>query len=272
MRCEEAQELITALVDDEISAPERTAIESHMKDCEACRLAYRREQALKKEIKTAGARLSAPAELREKILADAGHAPAAALDPRRWQDLLRHRRRLRPAFALATLALLILPGVYLFHLTGKSPSLAVLETHQRIVRGDLQFTRGASADEIREHLAGSIKRKFAPMEYDLSRLNLRAVGGATQEIQGREVLVTVYEGAIPSLTCYTLLGTEKDAPPNSRVFFDPEKRINFYTFSQDGVNGVLHQEGELICILVSKMPAETLLQVARANASPSRET
>ena len=154
-------------------------------------------------------------------------------------------------------------------LRGEPLSLAALETHERIMRGNLPLIQAASPQEIRERLARSVEGKFVPMEYDLSMMNLRAVGGALREIQRRKVLVTVYAGGIPSVTCYTLLGSEKDAPRSSRVFFDPEKRINFYTFSQDGVNGVLHQEGELICILVSKMPVDNLLEIARANARPS---
>ncbi len=270
MKCEEAQELITGLVDNELSGTERLSIESHLKDCQRCQLAYRQEIALKREIRIVGARLKAPADLQERILSERPNASTERATSGGWRDLFWPARpRLRPAFIFALLILMILPLLYLYRSTSDSVSLAALQTHQRIIEGKIPLLKAQTQKEIREHLFRSFQGKFAPMEYDLSQVNLRAVGGAAQKIQGREALVTVYEGAIPSLTCYTLLGTEKDAPPNSRVFFDPEKRINFYTFSQDGVNGVLHQEGELICILISKMPVENLLEIARANARPS---
>jgi anti-sigma factor RsiW len=268
MKCEEAQDLITAFVDGEISDSERTSIEVHLKDCGICRLAYRREQDLKKELRAAGARVVPPAAFREKLLANLhAHEADRALQISRVG--LWRRELLRPAIALAASVLLILPALYFFPLAGKPVSLVAIGTHQKILRGDLPFTRAASAREIRVLLADAVRGKFAPMEYDLSRIHLSAVGARIEKIRGREILVTVYEGGGPSLTCYTLLGTEEDAPPNARVFFDPEKRINFYIFSEHDVNGVLHQEGELICILVSKMPAENLLEIARANARPT---
>ena len=47
MKCDEAQELITALADHELAGPERASIEEHLKDCSGCELLYRRELALK---------------------------------------------------------------------------------------------------------------------------------------------------------------------------------------------------------------------------------
>ena len=70
MKCEEAQELITALVDGELSNQERSSIEDHFKDCRKCQLTYEQEQVLKEEIRRAGASMKAPADLRKKILSD----------------------------------------------------------------------------------------------------------------------------------------------------------------------------------------------------------
>ena len=56
---------------------------------------------------------------------------------------------------------------------------------------------------------------------------------------------------------------QKDAT----VFFDQERNINFYTFSRNGYNAVLHQKDNVTCILVSKMPTEELLDLARSSVS-----
>ena len=32
-------------------------------------------------------------------------------------------------------------------------------------------------------------------------------------------------------------------------FFDPERKMEFYTFSRDEIHAVLHREGNVICIL-----------------------
>lgn len=270
MRCDEAQELITALVDNELSAPERSSIESHLKDCPKCQMIYEEELTLKRELHVAGTRMSAPADLRRKLLADERLFPQPFESPGGWERLLSPlRSALRPAFVLALLVLLALPALHLMQPKEQSVSLSALETHGKILQGAISFVRAESQEAVKEHLEQSVSGTFAPMGYDFSMMQLKAVGGRVHGIDGRKVLVTIYEGAFPSLTCYTFLGTEEDAPAGALLLFDPEKKINFYTFSRGGINGVLHREGKLICILVSKAPMEQLLALARAKARPS---
>ena len=104
MKCGEAQELITALVDEELSDLERTAIEPHLRDCPRCRWAYEQEQALKGEIHKVGVSVSVPAGLKRKVLADYGVAPTELESSREWNKVvLPFRPFLRPAFGLALL-------------------------------------------------------------------------------------------------------------------------------------------------------------------------
>ena len=271
MTCEEAQELITALIDNELSDSERFSIESHLKDCVRCRFSHRQEQALKRVIHMAAIGVSAPPDLREKILSTLGMAPERDEAPKRWEwSAWAEKLMLRPALVFALLVFLLLPTVYL-SLRSKDPSIPVfaLQTHKIIVEGALPFVKEGSQEGVKEQLLRSVEGEFAPMGYDLSMMGLQAVGGMVREVGGRKILVAIYEGEAPSLTCYTFLGTEKDAPDNAAVFFDPDKKLNFYTFSHGGVNGVLHREGKLICILVSEMPAGDLLALARSKAQAS---
>lgn len=270
MKCEEAQELITALVDDEISGSERSSIEDHFRDCPRCRSIYEQERALKREIRLAAARVSAPADLRERIFSDPHIFPQRTKPTEEWKKGSWSLRPIfRPAFALLLLLLLVLPILYLLKPAEESVSLSALETHRKIVEGSISFVRAESEDLIKEQLVRSVGGNFGPMGYDLSMMNLQAVGGMVQEMEGRKILVTIYEGKAPSLTCYTFLGTEKDIPDKATLFFDAEKKISFYTFSRDGVNGVIHREGAVICILISKLPIGELLALARAKAQPS---
>jgi anti-sigma factor RsiW len=270
MNCEEARELITALVDNELSDLERSSVEDHIEDCLRCQSVYEQERVLKREIRIAGASVSAPAELREKILSDRRIFPEMVESPKGWKGLVWPARPLlRPAFVLALFVLLILPTLFLMRPTKEPISLAVLETHEKIVSGAISIVKSGDQETVKEQLTRSVGGSFAPMGYDLSMMNLRAVGGTVQEVGGRKILVTIYEGEVPSLTCYTFIGTEADAPVESDRFVDPEKKVEFYTFSRGGVNGVLHREGKLICILVSKMPMADLLALARSKAQPS---
>lgn len=268
MKCEEAEELITAFVDNELSRPDRSTLETHLATCATCRRILGQEQALKEAVHAAGLSTGVPASLREKILSDLAASPQKSTPLRRW-NLWPPPLLLRPAFVLALALILALPILYLLNQRNESVSLAAVETYGTFLRGDLPTIKAKSAEEMKEALARAVDGSFHPMGYDLSMIKLEPVAGAVREIEGRKILVALYRGQGPSLICYTFLGTDKDAPVNAAVFFDPEKKMNFYAFSHGSINAVLHREGNVICILVSEMPMQDLLALARSKARPS---
>jgi anti-sigma factor RsiW len=261
MKCEEAGELVTALVDNQLSALERAAIEAHLKNCASCELFYRQQLALKSEIRGAVADLKAPVTLRKKILNDRGIHPRQPVVENRpaWRVIFS----LRSALAVALLVLLALPVLYVMKTDREPVSLSALEIHQRILRGEVSVIKAGSAEEIKDSLYRSVAGSFAPMTYDLSKIHLKPVAGTVQEVNGRKLLVIIYKGEAATVTCYTLLGTETDAPPMADRFYDTKEKINFYAYSRDGINAVMHREGNLICILASTMPTSELLALAR---------
>ena len=60
MNCEEAQDLITALIDDELSEWESASIKSHLEQCVRCQTMHQQERALKAEVRMAAASVTAP--------------------------------------------------------------------------------------------------------------------------------------------------------------------------------------------------------------------
>jgi len=100
-------------------------------------------------------------------------------------------------------------------------------------------------------------------------MNLHLVGRLVQEIANRKVLVAVYKGQGSMLVCYTFLGSEEDAPAIAEIFFDAEKKMNFYQFFHAQTNAIMHREGRVMCILVSQMPMDQLLDIARSKAHVS---
>ncbi|OGQ83382.1 MAG: hypothetical protein A3F90_02060 [Deltaproteobacteria bacterium RIFCSPLOWO2_12_FULL_60_19] len=267
MLCKEVEELVTALSDNELAGPERIVVERHLADCPDCRSLYQQQVALKQVIRRAAAEMKAPLELREKILNDRRVFPPRVVtgpEPRPWASVFT-----RPALALALLVLVLLPVIYLMRPQSPSLALAAIETHDKITRGEVTVIRGDSPEAIKEILVRSVAGEFAPMGYDLSMMNLKPVAGTVQTFDGRRVLVALYQGDGGSLTCYTLVGTERDAPPRAQAFFDADKNMTFYSYSVGRTNAVLHREGGLICILVSAMPMPDLLALARSKAAPS---
>jgi anti-sigma factor RsiW len=263
MRCDEAQELITGLVDDELTATERATVEGHLVECRDCRAQFEREMALKRDIRLAASAVVVPQALRERIEHREG---GLGSDIRMAKSVSVIQRlaapRLRPIYGFAVVALVA--AALLFQLwPNEDIPITALAIHEKIVSGRTALVRVNDATQLRKQLILAVNDRFAPMALDLSMIELHPVGGFVEKVGHRDILVTVYEGEGSTITCFTLLGGEADAPQVSERFFDPDRKINFYAFSQGEVNGVMHQIGEVICILVSKMAPAELLEVAR---------
>jgi len=268
MRCEDARELITGLVDNELSADERGLLDEHIGDCLRCQSAHELELTLKQSVRAASEGLTAPAGLRERILAAGGKSPQgdeAGLASRIRAWMLAPGWR--PAFAVTLMILLFFPLYYVLKPTNNI-ALATIATHQEIKTGEKYKALVPIADmaALKKELVGVVGGRFEPMGFDLSMMQLYPVAGFVRKIGNRDVIVTVYQGKGPGVTCITLLGTESDAPRSAQLFHDAAKNINFYSFSKNGFNGVLHQEGKVICIMLSEMPAADLLALVRAKA------
>jgi anti-sigma factor RsiW len=263
MRCDEAQELITGLVDEEITATERAAVEGHLGECHGCRGQFERETALKRDLRLAAAAVVVPNALRESIRTREGNLGSDTRVPKtvsalNW--LAAPRARSIYAFAAAVLVITAL----LFRLPGNEDiATRALAIHENVVSGERALIRVNDAAQLRKQLSLAVNHRFAPIALDLSVIKLHPVAGFFEKIGDREVLITVYEGAGAAITCFTFVGGEADAPEGSERFFDPDRKINFYAFSRGAVNGVMHQEGQLICVLISKMTPADLLGVAR---------
>ena len=270
MNCEQAEELISALIDDELSDPERSSIESHLKDCPKCQRTYEWGRALNREIRTVGASVVAPVDLRQRILSDQRTTTKEAeCSKGRSKLILRLQPFLRPAFASALLVILVISIFFVRQSPSQPISLAALQIRAKIARGEVSLQKATDTDELHTWLRRSVDGKFGPLGYDFSPLGVKPVGGTVQEVDGRQILVAVFRGDGLSIICFTFLGTEEDAPKNAKVFFDPETRIPFYSFSRNGINAVLHREDNTICMLTSNLAAEELLSLVKSSSPHS---
>jgi anti-sigma factor RsiW len=266
MRCEETQELITAFIDGELAASERRALEDHLAECSGCKLQREREAALKQSLKQAAETILTPLLLREAISEKIG--TSAADRPRRvW---IRYRDwltlpSLHPIVAFASIVMALAAVLYQFNARNDGLAGDALAVYRDIAAGKA-LARVNDAAKLRTDLSLAVQNRFAPVPLDLSALRLYPVAGFAHKISGRDVLVTVYEGSGPLVICFTFLGNDSDAPKDAAALFDPERQVNFYSFSRGAVNGVMHRVGEVHCLLVAKMPATDLLAAARGKA------
>ena len=267
MKCEEAEELISALADNELSDRERSSIEGHLRDCPRCQRAYEWHQSLNSKIHTVSASVVAPVDLRQRILSDHRTMPKEAESSNGGSKLiLRLQPFLRPAFASALLVILLISIFFLMQRPSQPISLTALQIRAKIDEGEISLQEATNTDELHDWLRHAVDGKFGPLGYDFSPLGVKPIGGTVREVKGRQILVAVFKGNGLSITCFTFLGTEEDAPKNATVFFDPDKRMRFYSFSRDGVHAVLHREDNVICILVSNMPPEELLSLVKSSS------
>ena len=263
MRCDEAQELITARVDNELDAAERSAIEAHLTDCVACRGAAEQELLLKRQTKLASRTLTAPLQLRQAITRKtAADDSTLAARLRGWLELFTWRPALMTAMAVLIIGALI-------YRQWPAPNLAIaaLQTHASILSGKTVLVRAETPTELRRELSRAVGDRFGPVALDFSMMKLYPVSGFVQQIDGRDVLVTVYQGAGPPITCFTFLGGETDAPEGAERFYDADMKVNFFSFSRDNVNAILHRQGGVICLLVSKMAPADLLAALRGKSA-----
>jgi len=267
MRCDQAQELITARLDNELSADERSTLEAHLDICQRCRRALAAESRLKQQIKAARREFVAPTALRREIENDiaARRADVAVKTDggfAAWFNLPSWR----PVFAAALLLIGIATILYV-RAPQQDLGMAALGIHRNLLSGKSTLVRYDDAIRLRQELSNAVGNRFAPIAFDLSTMELYPVSGFVEKIGDREVLVTVYQGAGPAITCFTFLGAETDAPKDSERFYDADMKVNFYSFSQDGINAVLHQEGNVVCILVSKMAPADILALLRGKSA-----
>ena len=308
MRCDEAQELITARVDNELDAEERTAIDAHLKGCAECTRTYEQESLLKRRIHLAAQQISAPVALR-RLVEERAAASAATSRLSNWRELIlsklrflkhkqpvivakegepaqRARARFKPrsqnrwlneaalpawrrAFAAA---LILVIGVSVYYTGRRSQkeanfALAAFDIHTSILSGKTALLRAVNLAAMRNEMAHAVGNRFRPVVLDLSMMNFHPIAGFVQNIGGRDLLVTVYHGDGPPITCFTFLGSDADALAGAERFYDDAMKVTFYSFSRGDVNGVLHREGGVMCLLVSKMAPADLLALLRGKSA-----
>jgi mycothiol system anti-sigma-R factor len=270
MKCEEARELITGLVDGELSPAESSIIRAHFGDCPNCPQTYSLELSTKRVLRQAAMEIQAPAELRKKILREQRRSLRRAWLPDLQESLPRISSFVAQAAVIAALFVVpILSARYWLHSPYFPIVPGIFQSHRQITQGEIVPGQMANLGELKERLMRSVNGKFAPMAYDFSTMKLHLVGGMVQEIAKRKVMVAVYKGDGLTVICYTFVGSKADAPAVAEVSFDAEKKMNFYQFFHGPTNAVMHREGKVICILMSQMPKDELLALAQAKAHAS---
>lgn len=267
MKCEEGRELITGLVDDELSPVESSSIREHLGVCPNCPQIYSLESSMKRMLRQAAMDMHTPPELKKRILRQQRRSLRRAW----WSELRESLPRIASVVGQAAViaSLLVIPILSArYWLT--SPYFPIVpgifQSYRQITEGEIVPARMENLAELKEKLTQLVNGEFAPMAYDFSSMNIHLVGGLLQEIANRKILVAVYQGNGLTIICYTFIGSEGDAPEIAEMFFDAEKGMNFHQFYYTHTNAVMHREGKIMCILMSQIARDELFALARAKA------
>ncbi len=100
---------------------------------------------------------------------------------------------------------------------------------------------------------------------DLGMMNIPLEGGVRHVLAGRPSALYAYR--TPSgarLVCQMYEGLLADLPAPESAFDD--KGFHFQTYTRDGITVVFWQEGRLVCVLASDLPAAEVIALAVAKA------
>ena len=256
---------IQDLLDNRLDARTRAEVERHLEACTECRREFEALRWTKSFVAKQFAAKGAPPELRENILraleADAGSARTVAL-PAGLQ-----MQKLKPVMAWA--AALVALGLLALILIPKQRSLPQIVARDFRSYQNQKLTMELNTPDVKQMEAFFAKHglPFTPHVYDLSAKNYELVGGRVQYLRGQRTEWVVYRGPNnQDVVCQMYVGNVSELPVG---FVEREHRgKKFHVYQTKGVTMVFWQDRKVVCVLISDMPSENVVQLAFAKAPP----
>ena len=252
-------------LDGRLDAATCDQVERHVETCVECRREYEAMWWTKKFAAKNFAGKQAPAELRASILAALraeGHAQGAGTaQPSFW------RRQGRTMLAAA--AVLVLAAILGFTYLLRQPNLPAVVAQDYLAYRTQQIALELSTADVKQmeaYFAGH-GVAFNTRVFDLGMMKYQLAGGRVQRPGRAPRALFVYRGpANQQLICQMFAGQVGELPQGATL--RENKGIKFYTYQTKGVTAVFWQEGAVVCVLVSDIPPEEVVQLAFAKAMP----
>lgn len=259
-------------LDQRLDAATCDEVERHLETCAECRREYEAMAWTKQQTTKRFAAAEAPAELREKILQSLRAEPPRTVvetatpavetaNPAFW------RKHLRPLLAAAAVVLLagILAGVY-FLKPAALPEVAARDFRAYAAQ-QLALELSTSDVKAMEKYFAEHGVPFNTRVFDLGMMNYQLIGGRVQQSGARPRALFVYRGpASEKLVCQMFAGKVDELPKGATL--RENKGHPFYVYQKDAVTAVFWQEGSVVCVLVSDIKPEQVVQLAFAKAMP----
>jgi anti-sigma factor RsiW len=259
------KEEIQDLLDNRLGAPMRAEVERHLESCGECRREFEALRWTKSFVAKQFAAKAAPSELRENILRalETDGGTPKTITPRPGF----RTQKLKPILAWA--AALVALGILVFLLIPKQRTLPQVIARDFRSYQNQKLTLELNTGDVKkmEAFFGTHGLPFTPHVYDLSAKNYPLVGGRVQYLQSHRTEWVVYRGPDnQDLVCQMYVGNVSELPVGS---VEREHRgKKFHIYQVKGVTMVFWQDRKMVCVLISDMPTENVVQLAFAKAMP----
>lgn len=263
-------ERLAELLDERLSGDERSAVEAHVRACPTCRDTLAALGAAKKALGQLP-HPHIPADLEARVLrqidqADADGQRDSAATPK-WipfpgGPLLEEMGGWR-SLVVAAAAMLLIAGVYF--ISRPSPDLpSAAAAHVSALQAQRLALDNAATDA--EVLQGDLARRvtFRVRVFDLAMMGYTVGGGGVLDLAGNRAAAWVYRGPNGSLLCEMFVAGLEDLPPPEET--RETNGFTFYVYHRDGGTQVFWEEGDVLCVLASTLPANEVIDLAIAKA------
>lgn len=198
MDCTSARPLLEAYLDNELARPEARELEAHVDGCADCRAALTRLDELRRALREAAPRYSAPDALRERIAAAAAHAATGERE-----GFARRPRRQSPGFGWRVAAACVLAfgagalAMREWRPSDASETAAASLTHDLFASHWRALAAASPVDvvstdrhTVKPWFAGKVAQ--APVVQDFAEQGFTLVGGRIDYAGAERVPVLVY--------------------------------------------------------------------------------
>lgn len=250
------------MLDGRLDAAARQRVERHLEACASCRL--ERDAILR--TKTSAARALGPKDLAPEMTAEI----RSVLD----REDSEGARRLRPpsaaarhlwvpAAAIGIAALMI--GLALLLPGRRNLASRVAQDYENYKTERLPLPiRTENPKELERYFAAR-GVSFPTRVLDLRMMGYHLVGGRVLNPDGRKRALFVYRGPNAEvLACQMFEGDVRRLPKGATLRRNGD--FTFFVYRSRGSTQVFWQEGRVVCVLVSDIPEEEVIQLAFAKA------
>lgn len=265
MKCEEAKELLSAMVDGEVTKVEEEKVSMHLRECSVCRRRLQEERGLKQRISSIYSEKRIDEKVKEEIF--------KMIDERTttFPAVLKRQFPI-PLFAGLGLALVLIIFSYLYigfpFGVKRFPEKLISYAGKMIERiqvenSAIQYLTSDPA-LLEEYFKKNVEINFEVPVPDMSGAGYELFGGSVEKLNSIPVAISVYKSEKTIVLNIMFEGEGFEGEEFGKEIVDEWSGLGFYISAKGNLNSVAWWMGDELCIVVSTLPHEKLIEFITA--------